>query len=216
MTLTTQFYTMLAMVGMGALFGAMLDTYQRFLNRSARKKWLVFLNDFLFWILQALLIFYILFSVNFGEVRIYIFLALLCGFSAYQALLKRNYLHLLEIMIKLVISIYDFIVKVLKKLVYSPIKWMIFLIISLVLFLLKSLLSLILFIFKIIRFFVKLILKPFHWIGKLLWHLVPKNIKNIVEKLYNKWAGFLDPFVKVIKTSLKNVWNKWFQKTKKK
>ncbi len=89
MTLSTQFLTMLSMIGMGSLFGAMLDTYQRFLKRPKRKSLIVFINDLFFWIIQALLIFYTLFQVNNGELRFYIFLALLCGFAAYQSLFKR-------------------------------------------------------------------------------------------------------------------------------
>ena len=52
MTLSTQFMTMLSMIGMGTLFGAMFDTYQRFLNRPKRKQWIVFFNDLLFWIFK--------------------------------------------------------------------------------------------------------------------------------------------------------------------
>ena len=95
----------------GSLFGATLDTYNRFLNRNARKRWLVFLNDVLFWILQALFIFYILFSVNFGEVRFYIFIALLCGFAGYQALLKASVLRPVGKDHPCCISFIDFIVK---------------------------------------------------------------------------------------------------------
>src|SRR5262245_25191931 len=97
MTLSTQFLSMLSMIGMGSLFGMMFDTYQRFLNRPKRNHWIVFFNDLLFWIIQALLIFYILFLVNNGELRFYIFIAILCGFAAYQSLLKGTYLKLLEI-----------------------------------------------------------------------------------------------------------------------
>ncbi|MFL6554633.1 MAG: spore cortex biosynthesis protein YabQ, partial [Bacillus sp. (in: firmicutes)] len=38
MTLSTQFITLLSMIGMGSLFGAMFDTYQRFLKRPKRKQ----------------------------------------------------------------------------------------------------------------------------------------------------------------------------------
>ncbi|HGK0924605.1 TPA: spore cortex biosynthesis protein YabQ, partial [Streptococcus pneumoniae] len=41
MSLTIQLYTMLSMIGMGAWIGASLDTYQRFLKRQERKRWLV-------------------------------------------------------------------------------------------------------------------------------------------------------------------------------
>lgn len=123
MTLSVQFLTMLSMIGMGSLFGASLDTYQRFLKRPLRKSWVVFINDILFWLLQGLAIFYILFLVNEGELRFYIFLALLCGFAAYQALMKNIYLKLLEIVISTIISIYYFIVKVIRLLIIRPVQF---------------------------------------------------------------------------------------------
>ena len=99
MTLSTQFMTMLAMIGMGIFFGAALDTYNRFLKRRKRKSWLVFINDVLFWILQSLFIFFVLFRVNQGELRFYIFIALLCGFAGYQSVFKGIYLKWLEMLI---------------------------------------------------------------------------------------------------------------------
>jgi len=96
MSLSVQFYTMLAMIAMGSFFGGTLDTYNRFLQRRKRKRWVVFVHDVLFWLCQSLLLFYVLFLVNAGEVRFYIFIALLCGFAAYQALFKNGYLKLLE------------------------------------------------------------------------------------------------------------------------
>ena len=121
MTLSTQFMTMLAMIGMGSFFGAALDTYNRFLKRSKRKSWLVFINDVLFWIIQGLFIFFVLFRVNQGELRFYIFIALLCGFAAYQSLFKAIYLRWLEMLISIVISLLRFFVKIVYLLIYKPI-----------------------------------------------------------------------------------------------
>jgi spore cortex biosynthesis protein YabQ len=204
MTLSVQFYTMLAMVGMGSVFGATLDTYNRFLNRKSRKRWLVFLNDVLFWILQALFIFYILFSVNFGEVRFYIFIALLCGFAGYQALFKDLYKKLLEKIIQSCISLYKFSVRIVKNLIYSPIKWLILLLVSILLGLGKGLWAVLGFFLKAILSILKILFTPILWVVKLIASLMPKNIKKFVEKLYNKFAGYLFPFVKVIRTKMKN------------
>ena len=78
MSLTTQLATMLAMIGMGSWLGAALDTYNRFLQRQDRTHWIVLINDILFWIVQGLIIFYVLLLVNEGELRFYIFLSILC------------------------------------------------------------------------------------------------------------------------------------------
>jgi spore cortex biosynthesis protein YabQ len=202
MTLTTQFYTMLSMIGMGALFGATLDTYNRFLNRSRRKHWLVFINDLLFWIFQALAIFYILFSVNFGELRFYIFIALLCGFAGYQALLKQGFLRFLEKLILFFISLYNFLVSMVKKLLYSPIKWLVVLLITLVLSIAKGLLKAVTFLLKmvysIIKWTIKLVLSPVWWIVKGIWDLLPNHLTKRVEKLYNKMAGIYPVYIKKI------------------
>ncbi len=43
--------------------------------------------------------FYVLLLVNEAELRIYVFLALLCGFAAYQSMLKAIYMRLLNFLI---------------------------------------------------------------------------------------------------------------------
>jgi spore cortex biosynthesis protein YabQ len=207
MTLSTQFLTMLAMIGMGSVFGAALDTYNRFLKRAKRKSWIVFINDILFWVAQGLFVFYILFLVNRGELRFYIFIALLCGFAAYQSLLKNIYLRALEVIIRMIISIYHFFIKLFHLLIYKPIHGLIIALISLLIFLGKSLVHLLRMIGKILLFFIKIIISPFKWVLLLLWKLLPKNIKKTVEKLYNRMAGF---FVQI-----QNYSNKWISRFKK-
>lgn len=189
MTLSTQFLTMLSMIGMGSLFGAMFDTYQRFLNRPKRKTWIVFLNDLLFWIIQALLIFYTLFIVNNGELRFYIFIALLCGFAAYQGLFKAVYLRLLELVINTIIAVAKFIKKTFQLLVYKPILGLIQLVITIILVLGRGLMTLVKFAFKVLLFILKVVLVPVLKILLILWKLLPKGLKKTVEKLYNRIAG---------------------------
>ncbi|MEH7416726.1 spore cortex biosynthesis protein YabQ [Neobacillus drentensis] len=208
MTLSTQFLTMLSMIGMGALFGAMFDTYQRFLNRPKQKAWIVFINDILFWIIQALIIFYTLFLVNRGELRFYIFIALLCGFAAYQAMFKGIYLRLLEMGIQSVIAIYKFIRKMIHILIYKPVVGLIQLLILIILTLGRGLLTLVKFVFKILLLIVKIILVPLQKILLLFWKLLPKSLKKTVEKLYNKTAGNFK--------EIRNYIYKWRDKWKKK
>ncbi|MEQ2529016.1 spore cortex biosynthesis protein YabQ [Robertmurraya yapensis] len=208
MTLSTQFLTMIAMIGMGSYFGAALDTYNRFLQRSKRQSWLVFINDILFWFLQGLSIFYVLFLVNKGELRFYIFLALLCGFAAYQSLLKRGYLRLLEIVISMVISIYRFFVKAFHLLIYKPIYSIVLAIISLIIMLGKGLYALVKWICKVLLSVIRVFLKPFGWLMILLWNLLPKKIKKMLEKLYNKFAGFFQKTKNII-IKLLSKWKKY-------
>jgi spore cortex biosynthesis protein YabQ len=182
--------TMLAMISMGSVFGAALDTYNRFLQRSNRKSWLVFLNDILFWLAQGLFIFYVLFIVNQGELRFYIFIALLCGFAAYQSLLKGWYLRLLEIIISMIISIYKFIVRMARIFIFKPLHAIFFAVISIVVSTGKGLLALGRFIYRALLWIVKVIISPFTWILRIFWKFMPKKIKKTVDKLYNGFEGY--------------------------
>ncbi|RST57740.1 spore cortex biosynthesis protein YabQ [Siminovitchia terrae] len=188
MSLPVQFYTLLAMIGMGSLFGATLDTYQRFLKRGKRKRWIVFLNDLLFWFIQGILIFYVLFLVNSGEVRFYLFLALLCGFSAYQALFKQIYLKLLESLIQLVRAIARFIYRTAYLLVYKPFKGLYLLIIAIILYVYGLLLSLVKIVWIMVKWLVKTVFKPFVW---MLNKVIPESVKLFVAQLRKTIAGYL-------------------------
>lgn len=210
MTLSTQFLTMLSMIGMGALFGMMLDTYQRFLQRPKRKQWLTFINDILFWGLQALLTFYILFLINKGEIRFYIFIALLCGFAAYQSLLKQFYLRILDIAISSFISFYQFMRKTVILLVFKPARGLIQLVIAIILIIGRGLITLVKFIFKVLILIMQFILKVLRKIMLIFWKLLPKGIKKSVEKLYNNLAGFFS----IIKNFISKFFDRWKNRQK--
>ncbi|MBS4198025.1 spore cortex biosynthesis protein YabQ [Lederbergia citri] len=190
MSLSTQFYTMLSMIAMGSFFGASLDTYQRFLNRKNRKKLILFINDILFWIFHGLIAFYILYLVNYGELRFYLLLALLCGFAAYQALLKKFYLKVLEAVITFTKATIRFIHKLFTTLVYSPIKWLVLFLLGVLVFTGKVLLTLVKIVGKVLLWGLKVVLYPLKLIGKGLLYLVPKQVKKAFRKSYDVIAGY--------------------------
>ncbi|MCK1986394.1 MULTISPECIES: spore cortex biosynthesis protein YabQ [Peribacillus] len=210
MTLTIQFYTLLAMIGMGSGFGAALDTYSRFLKRSERKRWIVFIHDFLFWIIQGLLIFYVLFLVNEGEFRLYLFLALLCGFSAYQALFKGFYQRFLEFLIILVIKLARFITNSVHMLIFVPIKWVIVSVIAIIFGIGKFVLAILKWVGKILLFILNIFWRPLKWILTYLWNLLPVFVTKNVGKFYNKGKGILLK----IKNSIFRMLNRWRNKKK--
>jgi spore cortex biosynthesis protein YabQ len=210
MTLTIQFYTLLAMIGMGSGFGAALDTYSRFLNRSERKRWVVFIHDFLFWIIQGLLIFYVLFLVNEGEFRLYLFLALLCGFSAYQALFKGFYQRFLEFLIILVIKLARFIANSVHMLIFLPIKWVIVAVLAIIVGIGKFVLALLKWAGKILLFILTIFWRPLKWILTYIWNLLPVFVTKNVGKFYNKGKGILLK----IKNSIFRTLNGWKNKKK--
>ena len=210
MSLTTQFYTMLAMVGMGGWLGAALDTYGRFLKRPLRARWVVFINDLLFWLVQGLILFYLLLLVNEGELRIYIFLAVLCGYAAYQSLLKKIYLQLLELFIQTSLTIYRLFIRAGQLMIVKPIVGTIQLLIAIILGTVNILWKLIKWGFKFLWSLVKILLSPVTFLFRLLWRLVPRSVENFLIENIRRLAGFFGKF--------KNITNKiktWWHRDKK-
>lgn len=186
MSLTTQFYTMIAMIGMGSYFGAALETYSRFFRRRRKKRWTVVVNDVLFWILQALLLFYVLYMVNYGEIRFYIFLALLCGYAFYQSLLKNFYIWFLDLAVNFFTKLYRVLVRLGTLFIYRPIRGLVLFVLSTALLLLRFLGN----IFKGLMFFLssllKIILYPIFLIVKNLWKLLPPSFTIKVQAFFAK------------------------------
>ncbi len=210
MTLSTQFYTLLAMICMGGWLGASLDTYQRFLNRSRRKYFFVFINDILFWIVQGLLFFYTLLLVNEGELRFYVFIAILCGFAAYQSLIKSFYVKALEHIIQAFIRLYEFLLRLGEFLIIRPIKLLYQLIIVILLGILNILLVLGKILLKTCWILIKICFAPIKWIGIIIWRLMPSAVTKNVEKIFWKCAGFLKKV-----ENIKPILLKWWKKIRK-
>ncbi|SNX75695.1 spore cortex biosynthesis protein YabQ [Bacillus oleivorans] len=166
------------------------------------------MNDLLFWIVQTLLIFYVLFIVNHGELRFYLFLAILCGFAAYQSLMKKIYNRLLESMIQLVVHLWRLLVKAFTHLIFQPIKSLIIFLISVVVFVGKGLLTLAKRIGSLLLWILKVVLLPIKWIFVSLWGLLPKKATKSVEKIYAKVAGFLKKSKNTILHYIKKVKDK--------
>jgi len=197
MTLTTQLQTMLAMIGMGSFLGAALDTYRYFFKRNDKMQWVVFLNDLIFWILQGLIIFYVLLNVNKGELRLYIFLALLCGFALYQSMLQTFYIKSLYFFISIFRTVYRFIVTAIKAIIVKPI----LLLLQFLLMVVKSLSN---FLWNFIKwtsqiFFnlCKILLAPFILVVKFIWRRFPNSFQLFVKKFLIKLAGIFQSLKKL-------------------
>ncbi|MGG2067662.1 spore cortex biosynthesis protein YabQ [Bacillus sp. S14(2024)] len=207
MSLTVQLYTMLSMIGMGASLGAALDTYHRFLKRRERKRWLVFIYDILFWIVQALFVFYVLLLVNEAELRMYVFLALLCGFAAYQSLLKSLYMKVLNLLIHIFVQTFYFCVRVFQLFLVKPVTILIHLIIALALFLFRFFvgfgMGLWRFIIAILRLIWKFIFIPVRFVFLVIWKLLPNRVKIFIKRQ----AGFLK-YVKKMKKHIFLIWER--------
>jgi spore cortex biosynthesis protein YabQ len=192
MTLTVQFNTMIVMALMGMVIGMSFYTYNRLVPAKSQWYWIRFVNDSMFWIIQGLLVFWALLEVNNGEIRFYIFLALLCGFAAYKGLLESYYKKFLEVIIRAIIRCYFIVKKIIEVLLIKPI----YALLKLLLYLVKMIGSIVL---TIVVFIFGILYKPIKWIALKLWGKIPVKI---VSKI-NWIAGFFIGIANKVK--------KWFR-----
>lgn len=170
---------MVSMIAGGFYLGVALDTFRRFHRHWKRNVFLVYFMEVSFWLTQVFILYFILFQVNLGELRVYVFVACLLGFAAYQALAATLYKRLLERIIIIASRIYRIIFNLVKNVIIAPIRYLIKFLIASVIFLFNM-------IMVVLGFFLKCIYLPLKWLLKQVYRLLPKKFKLILHKL----AGF--------------------------
>src|SRR5690625_290399 len=171
MTLQVQFLTMISMVTGGFYLGIAHDTYRRFSPYWRQRIFPRYFFEITFWMAQTLLLFYILYQVNAGELRAYVFIACMLGFSVYKVIFASTYKKILEMIIRILLIIYHFCKKVIHIFIITPIRGIIYLI-----------LILFQFIISILFFMIKIIFIPIGWAVKLVFSLLPKKIQKNIRK----------------------------------
>lgn len=144
----------------GIIIAFLFDIF-RILRKSFKTSDIVtYIEDILFWILTGLIIIYSIFTFNNGEIRFFMFIAILIGSILYL-------LYLSSYVIKINVTILLFVKKIVLK------------IFSIIIFPITA----------ILKFIKKNILKPVHFIivniRKTFGKILPKNIKgkNTKEKI---------------------------------
>lgn len=190
MTLDTQFMTMFVMVLSGFYLGIALETFYRFKPFWKKNVFLSYFMEILFWTSQTVILFYVLFRVNGGELRFYIIAACLLGFAIYQVVAAKLYKKLLEYIIRVIAAIYHFFERLIQLLLINPIKWIISMLIALVLWLIHLIGIILLFSLKVVFF-------PIRGLLKMIYSLLPKKIQSFLLNI----AGFC--------STMKNITTKW-------
>lgn len=107
MELSTQIRTFLLIVTTGIILGILFDTY-RVLRRHFRPPWLVTsLTDLIYCLLASAIAFAALLAGNWGELRFYVFIALLIGIVAYYRLVSQYVMKLIMALLVLIAKIWN-------------------------------------------------------------------------------------------------------------
>ena len=184
MSLTVQFQTMFAMIVMGTVIGINIDVYHRLTLTSIRTLWMRAVWDIVFWLAQALLVFYVLLHMNEGELRIYVYLALLFGFLLYRKSGRRTFLKIMEKTIAFFQWMWRTFCGVLRVLIVLPIK-----------FILKQLTTLgmigITLIISLLKLLSNILLFPLKVAGRLLFPIFKRFVPAIVVTTIKKYFYIL-------------------------
>ncbi|RYG72686.1 spore cortex biosynthesis protein YabQ [Lentibacillus lipolyticus] len=197
MTLSVQFLTMISMTAGGFYLGMVLDTYRRLSIHWKGSPLMKYFMEIVFWLTQTMLLFYVLFRVNSGELRFYVFLACLLGFSMYKGLAAKAYKALLEHVIRIVAAAYRFCKRTIEVLIITPVTWLIRFIITTAMFVLGTLAA-------IVRWLVRVIVVPLFWLCRLLYRMLPLS----VQKKLHKIAGFYSKIENISKKKIKELLSK--------
>ena len=120
----------------GVLIGIIFDIFRILRKTIKTSDFVTYIEDFLFWIITSSILFYSIFTYNNGELRFFMFLAVILGFVLYLCtissylikinvkiinVIKRIFLNLFEIIYKPLIKTF----KILKKIIFKPILFVI-------------------------------------------------------------------------------------------
>lgn len=188
MTLDVQFMTMITMIICGIYLGIVHETFRRFQPLWKSNRFLLYFMEIAFWLSQVTIIFYVLFLVNAGELRVYVFLALLLGVSAYKVLVASVYKRVLEMIIRFTAAVYHFFERVVHVLVIAPIKFIVQLLVTLVIFVYQLMIS-------VLSFLAKIVFIPLKWIILGIYHMLPQKIQYFLHKT----AGFYSTIKNICK-----------------
>lgn len=163
------------MVLSGIYLGVVRETFQRMSALWKHNRILLYVAEIIFWLLQTVIIFIVLYRVNYGDIRFYVFIALGLGYSMYIVLIQSFYKRVLNILIKLVRFTTNLIIQITTIIIIRPIQWLIMIVIALLSFIWTA----IAFLFNGL---LNLIARLF---GKTNFHLFDK-IKAICSTIINK------------------------------
>lgn len=169
---------------MGTVIGINIDVYHRLTLTSIRTLWMRAVWDIVFWLAQALLVFYVLLHMNEGELRIYVYLGLLFGFLLYRKSGRRTFLKIMERAIAFFHWMWRTFCGVLRVLIVLPIK-----------FILKQITTLgmigITLIISLLKLLSNILLFPLKVTGRLLFPIFKRFVPAIVVTTIKKYFYIL-------------------------
>ena len=134
--INSQLYLFLIFAVDGIIIGFLFDFFRILRTAVKTPDVITYIEDILFWILTGLLILYSIFTYNNGEIRLFMFLAIVLGILLYVIILSKFVIKLNLIIIDFIKKIFSLIFKfiripldifsqILKHILFKPISFII-------------------------------------------------------------------------------------------
>lgn len=125
-----QAYAFIVFILNGFLIGLLFDVFRIFRKSFKTPDFITYLEDFIFWIITGLILLYSIFKFNNGELRIYIFLGVILGAAIYMLIFSKFFINISVYIINIIKKIFiiliiipiKFIINILNKIIWKPLK----------------------------------------------------------------------------------------------
>jgi len=116
----TQYQIVWLMLLTGIFLSAVFEVYRHFHKRYKFRKLILHFLDSCFWIMAALLVFYVLYTRASGELRIYYFLFVIAGAITHHLLLRQITMNVTHVFIYIISTIVRSVKSIVKILIVNP------------------------------------------------------------------------------------------------
>ena len=92
--ITNQAYLFLIFTLDGIIIGLLFDFFRILRKTIKTKDFITYLEDLIFWILAGTIILYSVFTFNNGEIRLYMFIAIMIGIITYMICISKYFINI--------------------------------------------------------------------------------------------------------------------------
>lgn len=120
-----QLYTLFCFIITGIAIGILFDIFRIFRKSFKTSDIIIYIHDFLFWILTGVILLFSIFTFNNGELRGYIFIGIIFGIILYILIFSKYFINLFVTIISFIKKLIGYPIKILfnfiNKYIFSPI-----------------------------------------------------------------------------------------------
>ncbi|WDL98984.1 spore cortex biosynthesis protein YabQ [Alicyclobacillus sp. ALC3] len=194
MSALQQIRSVLELVAAAALLGALFDVYNTVTGASKVLRFFRPVADLAFWLVAAVLVFFVLFSTDDGRLRLYTFPLLVIGYLLYRSWFHRRVVRSAFVVVRIVQAVLRFFWRIIYRLLIWPLQ--------------EAMLA--------VRFILRLVYRILckaedgvFWVMSFWWKVAffpfrrwTKPVQEFRGKLYSEWEGILGQVSKwLIRTS---------------